>query len=83
MTIPVSFLKFFVDYANHPDLALGSLGHDIRNGPPLSALGEEQRQALQTVINDLESGRLKTLADVARAIEERVYTRSYDESWGG
>lgn len=77
------FLKFFVDYANHPDLALGGLGSDIMNAPPLSVLGEEQRQALQKIVEEVNAGKLQTIAEIARAIQNRVYTRSYNPAWGG
>lgn len=77
-----NFLRFYVDYANHPDLALGSLGKDIYNGPPLSLLGEDQRQALKQIVADVESGKLLTLGEVTAAIQQRVYTRSYEPSWG-
>lgn len=77
------FMKFFVDYANHADLALGSLGYDINNAPPLSVLGLDQRQALQKIVNDVNSGKVKTIAQAARAIENTVYTKSYKAEWGG
>jgi hypothetical protein len=77
------FLKFFVDYANHPDLALGGLGSDIMNAPPLSVLGEDQRMALQVVIDDFNAGKLATIQQIARAIQDRVYIRSYNPDWGG
>ena len=77
------FLRFFIDYANRPDLALGSLGHDEGNAPPLSILGEDQRQALQKIVEDFKNGKLKSVAHIAAAIQNRVYTRSFIPSWGG
>ena len=76
------FLRFLVDYANHPDLALGSLGHDIDNAPPLSALKPKQREAFQSVIDDFYKGKLKTITDVAEAVVRHVYTETYTPNWG-
>lgn len=76
------FLRFFVDYANHPDLALGSLGMDLNNAPPLSVLGQDQRDALSEIVNEVNSGKLTTIFEVAEAIQNRVYTQTYKESWG-
>ena len=77
------FLKFFVDYANHPDLALGSLGRDDDNAPSLSILGAEQRSALSEIVNEVNSGELVTIQEIAKAIQNRVYTKSYNAAWGG
>lgn len=75
------FLRFFVDYANHPDLALGSLGYDINNGPPIAALEDSQKLALKKIIQKVKSGKLRTIAEIAWAIQTQVYTKSY-EDWG-
>lgn len=77
------FLKFFVDYANRPDLALGSLGSDINNAPPLSVLKNEQRSALKKIVKDFNDGNLKTVAEAAKRIQNEVYTASYNPDWGG
>ncbi len=79
---PKRFLRFFVDYANHADLALGSLGKDLNNAPPLSVLGANQRQALQVLVDEVNSGKIATIEEVAQAIQDRVYTKSYYEPWG-
>jgi hypothetical protein len=79
---PKEFLRFFVDYQNHAHLALGSLGQDLHNAPPLSALTEAQRQALQLVIEQTEAGRFKTISEVADEIRRKVYTQTYDPAFG-
>jgi len=33
---PMAIRNFIVDYANHPELALGIQGHDLLNAPPLA-----------------------------------------------
>ncbi len=79
---PIQFLRFFVDYANHPDLALGSLGQDISNGPPLSVLGIEQRSALQEVIEKTMNKDYKGIWNVANGILSKVYTQTYSQDRG-
>ncbi len=76
------FLRFFVDYTNRPDLALSSLGFDLANAPPLSMLQESQRVALQKIVEKVNSGKMKTIQEVAKAIQDQVYIHTYDPSWG-
>ncbi len=77
------FTRFYVDYTNHAHLALGSIGEDLSNAPTLSVLGPDQRQALQEIVSEVNSNKLKTLQEVIQAIQNRVYTKSYEKSWGG
>ncbi len=79
----LNFIRFFVDYSNRPDLGSGSLGHDLYNAPPLSMLYESQRNALASIVQKTESGQYKTIQEVVTAIQDEVYTKSYDSSWGG
>lgn len=80
---PKEFIKFYVDYANNPALTSGGLGNDLYNAPPLAALGADQRTALQEIVHGVEIGAYKTIAEVAKAIQEKVYTKSYYAPWGG
>lgn len=75
------FLKFFVDYANHPHLALGSLGKDLDNAPPLSILDQSQREALAQIIERHDKGELNTIQKIAHEIQKKVYTSSYNKNW--
>lgn len=77
------FLRYFTDYANHPDLGMGSLGRDPYNAPPLAILGEDQRAALNLIVEKVNSGKLTTVNEVASEIQNKVYTRSYYAPWGG
>lgn len=77
-----AFLKYFVDYANHPDLTLGGLGYNIRNAPPLSVLKEENRTALNKIIKDFYAGKIKSVQEAARRIQNEVYISSYFAEWG-
>ncbi len=76
------FLRFFVDYTNRPDLALSSLGFDLPNAPPLSMLQESQRLALQKIVEKVNSGKMTTIQEVAKAIQDKVYIHTYDPAWG-
>lgn len=77
------FLRFYVDYANHPDLALGSLGLDLSNAPPLSVLKDSQREALKKIVIDFNNGLIPSIQVAAKRIETEVYTHSYEKDWGG
>lgn len=80
---PEEFLRFFVDYANHPDLALGSLGMDLSNAPPLSVLKSSQRNSLKNIVLDFNNGLIPSIQVAAQRIEKEVYTHSYEADWGG
>lgn len=73
------FLRYFVDYANHPFLALGGLGHDVFNAPPLAMLDEAQQRELERLIRDFEK-KPKTwgVKDIGERILRDVYPRSVD-----
>ena len=77
-----SFLRFFVDFSNHPDLALGSLGKQLGNAPPLSILGDEQRNALQVVIDKFYQGAFKAITQLGVSIQNTVYSASFVKAWG-
>lgn len=77
------FLKFFVDYSNHPELALGGLGKDYLNAPPLALLGDEQRKGLQSVIERFNKNEIQTIGHIAYEIMTSVYTKTFYEPWGG
>jgi hypothetical protein len=76
-----NFLRYFVDYANHPELALGGVGMDLRNAPPLSVLQPSQRTNLQKVIEQVRTGQLNTLSAAIRAVQTEVYTNTYNPKW--
>jgi hypothetical protein len=75
------FLRFFVDYQNQTHLAIGSLGKDFENAPPLSVLKKEQRDALQKIVDEVETGQFQSLPVLSQAIIDRVYTHIYDPSF--
>jgi len=78
-----NFLRFFVDFANHPELSLGVLGEDWNNAPTLSFLKESQRQALQQLIEKQRGPeRFKKIAELTRYIQDFVYTHTRNENWG-
>lgn len=76
------FLRFFVDYSNRPDLALGSLGMSRFNAPPLSSLDLFQRQALQKIVDAFYRGYAPRVSDVVRLIQDRVYIKTLSPKLG-
>lgn len=71
------FLRYFIDYANHPELALGVFAYDIYNGPPLSVLKSEQRSALNDTVAKFYVKKFKNPTEVILDIQRNVYTHSY------
>jgi hypothetical protein len=79
-----NFLRFFVDYANHPDWSLGSLGRrDLNNAPPLSVLTSAQSMVFSQIIEDFYKGRITHFLQMPKMIQTEVYTSSYNSNWGG
>lgn len=76
------FRDFFVDFANHPELAEGILDEDYFNGPVLNALGEDQRAAFVKLLKDVDEGKVTTIADFTRRLQKEVYFRTVHEKWG-
>lgn len=71
------FLRFFIDYTNRPDLALGSLGKDLGNAPPLSLLKDSQRSTLKNIVQDFNKGLIPSIQVAADRIQNEVYTDSF------
>jgi hypothetical protein len=77
------FLRYFVDYANHAELAYGIFRKELRKAPPLAALPPASHLALREIIAEVESGRLRGVAELAAAIDRRVYNVSLaPPEWG-
>lgn len=71
-------LRFVADSADHPELALGGCGGDIRNAPPLAILGPRPRDALRAVIATLAAGPARGDAfAVARILRRRVFRERF------
>lgn len=71
-----AWLRYFVDYANMPELARGALQADIINAPAFSTLGRGPRAALQRIVNELNRGEDWPIQRVAKRVIDRVYTTS-------
>jgi hypothetical protein len=65
--------NLLVDFANHPELALGILHNDMRNAPPISRLPIEQQNAFKKIIAEVDSGEIQTLVELAARVTEFVY----------
>jgi hypothetical protein len=67
-------LRYLVDFNNHPELAMGALGGDIRNAPPLALFSDRAQEALQTVVADHNrSPEAQDVFAVAEKIRRAVY----------
>ena len=69
-------LRYVVDFNNHPELAMGALGGDIRNAPPLAIFSDRAQQALQAVVADYN--RAPAVED-AFAVAARIRREVYGE----
>lgn len=57
------FRNFIVDYANHPELALGIFERDIYNAPPIS-IKKQDRKYFQKVIARFDQGEIKSAKEL-------------------
>ena len=69
-------LRYLVDFNNHPELAMGALGGDIRNAPPLAIFSDRAQEALQAVVADHNRS---PDAEDAFALAERIRRNVYGE----
>lgn len=67
-------LRYVVDFSNHPELAMGALGGDIRNAPPLAIFGDAAQRTLQAVVADQDP-----TVDDAFAVAARIRREVYGE----
>lgn len=68
------WLRYFVDYANHPEFVSGTIHRDFINAPPFSALRKDQKEALTSLANAMSNGKDLPIHEVAEKVIERVYT---------
>lgn len=74
------FRNFIVDFTNHSELATGVLLRDTYNAPALN-LDQNKRAAFERVIRDFDEGRITTIDDLARQIQDRVYGKMLDRKY--
>lgn len=71
-------LRFLVDFHQFPELAMGGLGGDIRNAPPLALFGERPQRALRRLIGAFERHPERFDAfSLAARIRRRVYRERF------
>ncbi|OQW51904.1 MAG: hypothetical protein A4S09_09560 [Proteobacteria bacterium SG_bin7] len=69
------FLRFFVDFANHPELPSGILRKkNLVNAPPIIYLPETERQGLEDIIRDFNFSNPPDIKTVAQLITKKVYS---------
>ena len=69
-------LRYLVDFNNHPALAMGAMGGDIRNAPPLAIFSDRAQQALQAVVADYNRA---PESEDAFAVAARIRREVYGE----
>jgi len=71
-------LRSIVDFNDHPELALGACGGDIRNAPPLAILGDRPRLALAQLVRECAAGPARDDAfAVAHLLRKRVFRERF------
>lgn len=67
------FASFLLDQVNHPELALGILGQDLKNAPPLAIQSQEQLDRFYQLIDEVQNGIIVSIKDLADQINHKVY----------
>jgi hypothetical protein len=75
------FKNFFIDYQNHPELAVGVFGDHSDNAPPLAVQTQKQRDTLLRLVEDRTTSS-QAIEDFAKNIEEQVYTETFYYKFG-
>ncbi|MCM2281213.1 MAG: hypothetical protein NDI61_05130, partial [Bdellovibrionaceae bacterium] len=73
---PDEFLKFFLDYSTHAELASGILRENFRTAPPLAVMSTGQINALNRILEARRAGRLPTIKSVIERIVREVYFKN-------
>lgn len=70
------FRNFVVDFVNHPEFgAYGVLGGNMNNSPHLTQLSKKSYEEFLAVIAEFDRGEIKTIGELAEAINTHVYAR--------
>jgi hypothetical protein len=70
----VKLLKnFMVDFSNHSELAMGVFSSDITNAPPLGMLPQQELANFQSIIADVESGKIRSINTFSERVRNEVY----------
>lgn len=65
--------NFMADFSNHSELAEGVFTLDYLNAPALRRLPEKQLGNFERIVEDVDSGRIKTVVEFARRVRTEVY----------
>ncbi len=69
------FLRFFVDFANHPELPSGVLRKkNLVNAPPVIYLPETERNGLEEIIKNFNFSNPPDVKSVVQLITQKVYS---------
>jgi len=65
--------NLLVDFANHPELALGIWSNDRFNSGPIANLPSSQRQAFEEIIEQVDTRKIRSVNTLTKEIRNRVY----------
>jgi hypothetical protein len=65
--------NLLVDFANHPELALGIWAIDNHNSPPIVNLPRSRRQAFEEIIEQVDNRKIRSVNTLTKEIRTRVY----------
>ena len=72
---PSKLMRFIADWENHPELSLGVLGDAAYNAPAMSLRTRKERRALLNLVNEVNSGQIKTTSELAKRIQNEAYLK--------
>lgn len=76
---PTLFRNYFVDQVNHGEQGMGIFGSDIFNAPVIGDLSPDQQAEYLAVVREFDEGKILSIEDFSRAMQNRVYYRTTGE----
>jgi hypothetical protein len=70
-------LRFYADYQNYPELALGVLGGDIRNAPPLALFPQKNVDALSSILKNFQKPEPVDVEEILADIHLNQYAHQF------
>lgn len=70
------YAVFLLDQINHPEWALGLLGHDLHNAPPLVLQDQAQLDRFYELIDEVNSGKITSIAKFNDLMNKKVYYKT-------
>jgi hypothetical protein len=73
----LKYRNYLVNMANHPEMDI-VMNIDFSNAPPLAFLPEKSHQAFEKIIAEVDSGKITSIEQLSRAMNNRVYNVTFD-----